>query len=218
MAIEIRQPAPDEVRRFFETGATAFQGELRDEDVERDERVLERERMFAAYEGDLLVATAADVALTLTVPGAEASAAGVTYVGVVPTHRRRGILNQLMRAQLDAIAARGEPVAILWASEEAIYGRYGYGMATVRMSIEAERDRMRFRGDPAPVGQVRLVDEEEAARVLPPIYERVRKERPGMFVRSESWWREYRLPDPEHRRGGGGPGPRHASSVAAVPR
>ena len=66
-------------------------------------------------------------------------AAGVTYVGVVPTHRRRGILNQLMRAQLDAIAARGEPVAILWASEEAIYGRYGYGMATVRMSIEAAR-------------------------------------------------------------------------------
>ena len=205
MAIEIRHPAPDEVRRFFETGATAFQEELRNEDAERDERVLEPDRMFAAHEGDLLVATAADVPLTLTVPGAEVSAAGVTYVGVVPTHRRRGILNQLMRAQLDAIAARGEPLAILWASEEPIYGRYGYGMATVRIAIEAERDRMRFRGDPTPVGQVRLVSEKEAARVLPPIYERVRRERPGMFVRSESWWREYRLPDPEHHRGGGGP-------------
>jgi predicted acetyltransferase len=203
MAIEIRRP--DDVRRFFETGARAFQEELRSEDAERDERVLERERMFAACEGDLLVGTAADIGLTLTVPGGELPAAGVTYVGVVPTHRRRGILNQLMRAELDAIAARGEPLAILWASEEPIYGRYGYGMATVRMSIEAERDRMRFRGDPTPVGQVRLVSEEEAARILPPIYERARRETPGMFARSEMWWREHRLPDPEHHRGGAGP-------------
>jgi predicted acetyltransferase len=205
MAIEIRQPAPVEVRRFFEAGATAFQEELRKEDAERDERVLERERMFAAYDGDLLVGTAADSGLTLTVPGAELPAAGVTFVGVLPTHRRRGILSQLMRAELDAIAARGEPLAILWASEEPIYGRYGYGMATVRMSIEAERDRMRFRGDPTPVGQVRLVNEEEAARIVPPIYERVRRETPGMFARSEAWWREYRLPDPEHHRRGAGP-------------
>jgi predicted acetyltransferase len=205
MAIEIRHPAPDDIPSFFETGATAFQEELRSEDAERDQRVLERERMYAAYEGDLLVGTAADVALTLTVPGAELPAAGVTYVGVVPTHRRRGILNQLMRFELDAIAARGEPLAILWASEAPIYGRYGYGMATVRISIDAERDRMRFRGDPAPVGRVRLIGEEEAARVLPPIYERVRRETPGMFARSEAWWREYRLPDPEHHRQGGGP-------------
>lgn len=203
MAIEIRRP--DDVRRFLEAGSTAFQEELRSEDAERDERMLERERMFAAYEGDRIVATAADFALTLTIPGAELPAAGVTYVGVQPTHRRRGILNQLMRAELDAIVARNEPLSILWSSEESIYGRYGYGMATVRMSIEAERDRMRWRGDPPAVGQVRLVDEEEAARLLPPIYERVRRETPGMFARSESWWREYRLPDPEHHRAGGGP-------------
>jgi predicted acetyltransferase len=203
MAIEIRRP--DDVRRFLETGSTAFQVELRSEDAERDERILERERMFAAYDGDLLVGTAADIALTLTVPGAELPAAGVTLVGVLPTHRRRGILNQLMRAELDEIAARGEPLAILWASEAPIYGRYGYGMATVRMAIEAERDRMRFRGDPRPVGQVRLVNEEEAAHIVPPIYERVRRETPGMFARSEAWWREYRLPDPEHYRHGAGP-------------
>jgi predicted acetyltransferase len=203
MAIEIRRP--DDVRRFLETGSTAFQVELRSEEAERDERILERERMFAAYDGDLLVGTAADIALTLTVPGAELPAAGVTLVGVLPTHRRRGILNQLMRTELDEIAARGEPLAILWASEAPIYGRYGYGMATVRMGIEAERDRMRFRGDPRPVGQVRLVNEEEAARILPPIYERVRRETPGMFARSQAWWREYRLPDPEHYRHGAGP-------------
>jgi predicted acetyltransferase len=205
VTIEIRTPATDEVRRFLDTGAKAFSEELRAEDAERDERVLDRERMFAAYDGETMVGTAADFGLMLTVPGSELPAAGVTLVGVLPTHRRRGILNQLMRAELDAIVARNEPLAILWASEEPIYGRYGYGMATVRASIEAERDRMRFRGNPPPVGQVRLVDEDEAARVLPPIYDRVRRETPGMFARSEEWWRQYRLPDPEHHRHGAGP-------------
>jgi predicted acetyltransferase len=205
MAIEIRLPAPDQVRRFLETGATAFQEAFRPEDAERDERILDRERMFAAYEDGTLAGTAADIGLTLTVPGGELPAAGVTLVGVLPTHRRRGILSRLMRAEHDAIAARGEPLAILWASEESIYGRYGYGMATMRFSMDAERDRMRFRGDPPPVGRVRLVDEEAAARVLPPIYDRVRRETPGMFERTEAWWREYRLPDPEHYRHGAGP-------------
>jgi predicted acetyltransferase len=205
MSIEIRRPAPDEVRRFLATGAKAFQEGLRDEDAERDERVLDRDRMFAAYDGETLVGTAADIALTLTVPGGEAAAAGVTLVGVLPTHRRRGILTQLMRAELDAIAALGEPLAILWASEEPIYGRYGYGVATVRVAIEAERDRMRFRDDPPSAGRVRLIDEDEAVRVLPPIYERARRARPGTFARTEAWWREYRLPDPEHHRHGAGP-------------
>lgn len=205
MGIEIRTPPPDEVRRFLDTGAKAFSEEMRSEDAERDEQLLERERMFAAYDGKTMVGTAGDFGLTLTVPGGELPAAGVTLVGVLPTHRRRGILNQLMRSELDAIVARGEPLAILWASEEPIYGRYGYGIATLRASLEAERDRMRFRGDPDPVGRVRLVEEEEAARVLPAIYDRVRRGTPGMFVRTEEWWRNYRLPDPEHHRHGAGP-------------
>ena len=203
--IEIRTPPAEHVRRFLETGAKAFQESVHEEDAERDARVLDRERMFAAYDGDALVGTAADTPLTLTVPGGELVAAGVTLVGVLPTHRRRGIMNRLMRSEHDAIAARGEPVAILWASEEPIYGRYGYGVATLRVAIEAERDRLRFRDDPPPVGRVRLVEEDEAARVLPPIYERARRARPGMFARTEAWWREYRLPDPEHHRRGAGP-------------
>ena len=205
MSIEIRTPPADQLRHFLEIGGKTFAEALRPEDAERDERVLDPSRLFAAYDGEALVGTAGDFGLTLTVPGGELPAAGVTLVGVLPTHRRRGILTQLMRAEIDAMVARGEPLAILWASEEAIYGRYGYGMATLRGSIEADRDRIRFRGNPPPVGSVRLVDEEEAARVLPPIYERVRRLTPGMFTRSEEWWRNYRLPDPEHHRHGAGP-------------
>ena len=203
--IEIRTPPQDDLRHFLEIGAKTFAEALNPEEAERDERVLDPERLFAAYDGDKLVGTAGDFGLTLTIPGGELPAAGVTLVGVLPTHRRRGILNQLMRAEIDAMVARGDPLAILWASEAPIYGRYGYGMATAMASVDAERDRFRFRDDPAPVGSVRLVEEAEAAQALPPIYERVRRATPGMFVRSEEWWRSYRLPDPEHRRHGAGP-------------
>jgi predicted acetyltransferase len=203
--IEIRNPSRDEVRRVLETGAKTFSEAAHADEIERDERVLDPERVFAAYDGDKMVGTTADFGLTLTIPGGELPAAGVTLVGVLPTHRRRGILTQLMRAEIDAMTARADPLAILWASEGPIYGRYGYGIATVYASIRAERDRFRLRDDPAAVGSVRLVDEEEAARVLPPVYERVRRSTPGMFERSETWWRNYRLPDPEYRRDGAGP-------------
>ena len=203
--IDIRTPQPEDVRGFLELGAKTFSEELHAEDAERDERVLDPKRLFAAYDGDRMVGTAADFGLTLTIPGGELAAAGVTLVGVLPTHRRRGILNELMRAEIDAMVARGDPLAILWASEAPIYGRYGYGVATVYASIKAERDRFRLRGDPPAVGDVRLVDEDEAARVLPPIYERVRRATPGMFARSEDWWLNYRLPDPERHRHGAGP-------------
>ena len=201
--IEIRKP--ESVRQFLDVCANTFSEAMHPDEAERDERVLDPERLFAAYDGDQMVGTTADLGLTLTIPGGELPAAGVTGVGVLPTHRRRGILTQLMRAELDATAARGEPLAILWASEAPIYGRYGYGIATVYASIKAERERFRLRDDPPAVGSVRLVDEDEAARVLPPIYERVRRSTPGMFERSEAWWRNYRLPDPEYGRHGAGP-------------
>jgi predicted acetyltransferase len=205
MPIEIRTPAADELRSVLETTAKAFSEEARADELERDANVLEHDRAFAAYDGDLIVGTAADFGLTLTVPGGELPAAGVTLVGVLPTHRRRGILNQLMRVELEAMVERGDPLAILWATEGGIYGRYGYGIATVSAAMEADRDRIRFRGDPPAAGEVRIVDEDEAAEVLPPLYERIRRETPGMIARSEAWWKNYRLPDPEHYRRGAGP-------------
>ena len=78
----------------------------------------------------------------ITVPGgAQVPAAGVTRVGVQPTHRRRGINAAIMRAQLDDVHARGEPIAVLYASEGGIYGRFGYGLAAFLGEIDLEGDR-----------------------------------------------------------------------------
>src|SRR5262245_45479102 len=65
------------------------------------------ERMHAAWENGSIVGGAGAFAFDLTVPGGGLPTAGVSVVGVYPTHRRRGVLRSLMRAQLDAAHERG---------------------------------------------------------------------------------------------------------------
>jgi predicted acetyltransferase len=110
----------------------------------------------------------------------------------------------MMEAQLAHARAVGEPIAALWASEETIYGRFGYGLAGHCLILDADRTKVRI-GAGAPVeGKVRLVDHDEALRTFPPVYERIRRRMPGMLRRSRTWWEIRRLSDrPEQRRGGG---------------
>src|ERR687886_283713 len=104
--------------------------------TERFARLLPPERMVAAREDGAVVGGAGAFPFELTVPGGGVRAAGTTVVGVLPTHRRRGALRAMMRAQLDAVHERGEPVACLWSSEDTIYGRFGYGLASLTGEIE----------------------------------------------------------------------------------
>ena len=98
--------------------------------MQRFTDLLPLERMHGAWSNGTIVGGAGAFPFNLTVPGGELPTAGVTVVGVLPTHRRRGVLRSLMRAQLDDAHERGEPLAALWASEESIYGRFGYGLAS----------------------------------------------------------------------------------------
>jgi predicted acetyltransferase len=198
-------PSQEELPEFIRLIEAAFGGEPHEEEIERWSRTLEAERMLWVSDGDLKIATAGAFSFQLTIPGGELPAAGVTVVGVLPSHRRRGILTQMMREQIDDIRSRGEPLAILWASEASIYGRFGYGLATKAAKITLDRDRAVFRDRSDPVGATRLVTLEQAIDILPDIYESVRLETPGMYARSRVWWETGALADPEHARQGAGP-------------
>ena len=92
-------------------------------DLESTERFAERmpiDRVHAAWYGDRIVAGAGAFPYSMSVPGGAIPTAGVTIVGVLPTHRRRGVLTALMRDQLEACRTRGEAAAYLWASESSI--------------------------------------------------------------------------------------------------
>jgi predicted acetyltransferase len=185
-----------------------FGREKPDEDwTDRWLKVFELERMHAALEDDRsIVGGAGAVGFRMTVPGGvQLPTAGVTVVGVLPTHRRRGVLSSMMRAQLDDVHERGEPLAALWASEETIYGRYGYGLASLNAQLDVDKSFAAFRPGVDTVGRVRLVDFDTAAQQLPPVYDAVQQVTPGMYERTEAWWRNRQLVDPENFRFGGGP-------------
>lgn len=182
-----------------------FGGPRSADSAERFERLLPTDRMHAAFDGDAIVGGAGVFPLDLSVPGGKLPCACVSVVGVLPTHRRRGILGRMMRAQIDDIRRRGEPIAALWASEETIYGRYGYGLAAQDVIIAAPRVRAALRPElPARTGIARLIDHDEAVRVFPRIYDRVARRSPGFISRSKPWWELRQLDDRRDQRHGSG--------------
>src|SRR5260370_35859451 len=139
MPFEMRLITPDELQEFMLTEGSAFGQRPSEQDIAARRPTFEFDRSLAAFDGGRIVGTAGTLSLELTLPGNRAiPAAGVSWVGVLPTHRRRGILTSLMRRQLADVRERGEPLAILTASESVIYGRFGYGLATsvARLSID----------------------------------------------------------------------------------
>lgn len=204
MAVEIRPCRPGEHALGLRPIWHYFGREPSEEEMKRFARILPAERLLAAFEDGEPVGGAGVFPFELTVPGGRVRAAGVTTVGVLPTHRRRGILRRLMRAQLDDIREREEPVAYLWASEDTIYGRYGYGMASMTGEIDVPRERTAFHVAGPPAGRLRILSLDEALEAFPPVYDRVRAENPGMFSRSRDWWEVRRLYDPPERRPGTG--------------
>jgi predicted acetyltransferase len=163
-------------------------------------RIMEPQRVHAGYDGDAVVSGSGTFAFDLTVPGGQVKAMGLTIVGVLPTHRRRGYLTGMMRSQIDAARERGECVGVHWATEDTIYGRYGYGIG----SMAAEIDIMRAHAAPfAPVeapGQARLVTLAEAEPLVAPVYANVARQSPGMYLRSSAWWQDRLLIDHPWRR------------------
>ena len=118
------RPVPDEDwPAFRDVDSHAF-GTTMPEDFEKAQREMHRGgRAIGVYDAEELAGIATAYSFRLTVPGGTVPAAGVSWVGVLPTYRRRGVLTALMTQQLQDIHEAGtEPIAILWASEAAIYG------------------------------------------------------------------------------------------------
>jgi len=210
----IRPVGEDEFAAFYAVGEHAFNSSWPSEAAREHERVtFEFDRTLAAFDGTRPVGTACAYSFQMALPGAMAPVAGVSAVSVLPAYRRRGILTSLMRRQLADIGDGNEAVAALFASEPGIYGRYGYGMATMhaRFTIKRHEGRMvppALAGQGAAAGhgdpQLRQ-DEPDAARTeLAKVYDQAVPGRPGMLARDDRWW-QAALHDPEYWRQGSSP-------------
>jgi predicted acetyltransferase len=206
MGWTIRPATDEDVPALLRADWAAFGGQPTETQIEGNRAFMEVERTFVATDGDRIVAAGGAISMELTVPGpATVPTAGITLVGVMPTHRRQGILTALMAQLTDDARRRGEPLAALLASESTIYGRFGFGPAVMVSSVEIERPYARLRRPVDIAGRVRMLEPGEYATVLPPIWDRYRRRQPGEVTRSEGWWRRRLLDDPAFRPGGGGP-------------
>jgi predicted acetyltransferase len=198
------EPAPitaDEIGDFREAVSAAFHGDNTEKYVERLRKIFEPERSLVLRDGDAIVAGTSIYTRRLSVPGGDVPVAGVTQVGVRPTHRRRGMLTTLMRRQLQDVKDAGdEAIAALWASESVIYGRFGYGLATLTTDLHVTTHNARLRDAP-PRADYELLAAAEAVDRIRPIHEAARAQRPGMIDREGPWW-DVRVFDPEDERDG----------------
>jgi predicted acetyltransferase len=201
----IRPIAAEEFAALAEVPGEAFLETSRPEAVELERQLIEMDRTIAAFDGDAMVGSASAYSVTLTVPGASAAAAGITMVAVLPAYRRRGILSSMMNHLLAEADRRGEPLAILFASESGIYGRFGFGLASSHLGFRIGRGEgtLAIGGLAADLDKVRLkpATPVKVQSELAAVYDQVVAGRPGMLARDARWW-QYLLSDPEPHRDG----------------
>ncbi|MEU2713587.1 GNAT family N-acetyltransferase [Streptomyces sp. NPDC007205] len=201
---ELRTLRPEEFDRWWDHLVRAFGGgPTSPEERELDRSVTEFDRSLAVWDADAIVGTSGAFSFRMTVPGgAVVPTAGVTMVSVAATHRRRGILTSMMRRLLDDAHDRGEPLAALFASEPAIYGRFGYGTATYQLNAEIDTGRVTL-ALPAGTDEVRLryAPPADVLKECEAVYAALVPRRPGMLLRQPGW-EQAGLLDPDRGRNG----------------
>lgn len=198
--IEIRVPTEDDRVAIDRIHSIVFAWTQRPEELERRPAVLDLDRFRIAVDGsigtggDAVIGVAGSYAFDMTLPGgATVPIGGITGVGVLPTHRRRGILRRLVDAVHDDVTGRGEPIMALYASEGAIYERFGYGVAGRARKVEIDRRRAAWRPWVDEMteadGPVVLLVGDDPVPEMAPRWDAYRTTRPGELSRSEAWWR-----------------------------
>ena len=153
-------------------------------------------RSIAVFEGSRIVGGCQHHRLEMSIPGGASVVAGVANVAVQPTHTRQGIMTRMMRHQISDIHERGEPLAALFASESAIYGRFGYGVGTQHEFWKLERPYNAYARDYESPGRMVFVEPDEIAARLPEVYKRSTAGHPGVFPKPlHKWEEEARAPD-----------------------
>ena len=199
---ELRPVTPDEFERWLRAESRAHSNRL-DHDPEELRPHFDLSRSIAVFEGHEIIGGCHSHRLEMSIPGGASVVAGVANVAVQPTHTRQGVMTRMMRRQLDDIHSRGEPLAALFASESAIYGRFGYGVGTWQETWRLERPYNAYARPPETPGRIVFIDPADITQDLPEVFRRATAGRPGVFQRQpHEWQRDSQAP--EHRQGGRG--------------
>ena len=176
---------PERLDEFFAAVVHGFHDDYVSAKWEPNRKVFEPERSFGFQVDGRWISTCGAYSRKLTVPGGTVPVAAVTVVTVQPSYRRRGLLTEMMKHQLHDIHERGEePVALLWASESAIYGRFGYGHASPQVRLTGKTKTTAFRPDvDLGSGSVGEVERDQAIPIIKRLHQNLLPRRVGALNR-----------------------------------
>ncbi|HEY0521048.1 MAG TPA: GNAT family N-acetyltransferase [Ilumatobacteraceae bacterium] len=189
MPISYRTATDSDWPAICRADGRAFGFTYEPERIESSRVIHDTSRYEIALDGSEVVGVAGVYSLEVTVPGGGQLPMGaITWVSTAATHRRQGVLTTLMGRSLADVDRRGEPVAMLYASEGGIYERYGFGIASVTRVASIDRRMVQLRPEfrPKP-GSVRFLDGDAALSHIMKIWPRFHRLRSGEVDRTAAW-------------------------------
>jgi predicted acetyltransferase len=191
MSIDVRPIHDDELVPWLDAGSTGFLDRPDIAKIAEEVRPhWDLARVWAAIEADRIVGTFRSWGSDLTVPGGgQVKAASITGVGVLPTHRRRGILSGMAAREHEAARGRDEVVSMLYASEYPIYGRFGYGPATTTATWTVDAKGTGFHPSTGMDGALELIAPDESGEATArEVFDTWRARQPGEIWRRPITW------------------------------
>ncbi|MFV2145862.1 MULTISPECIES: GNAT family N-acetyltransferase [Isoptericola] len=206
-----RQLTADDRRAVTHVDSWAFPSPVEPDEIEKEPSPLTWERAVGVVvdggtsPGSELAAMHASYPFSrFPVPGGTLPTAGLTWVGVHPQHRRRGIASAMIDLHLARCRERGEPLSALFAAEYPIYGRFGYGKAAddVRLTIPRGASLRDVPGAAEHTVRIEHADRERHASLVDTVHRAAGESaggtgsnRPGWATRESaelqaSWWHD----------------------------
>ncbi len=152
---------------------------------------LEPDFTLCVFDADELAAVHGSWPLTMRFNGRAVPISGVTAVSTAPVHRQRGHLRALVSRHFEELHERQErPLAVLFATQAAIYQRYGYAVVSTHVDYRVEPRFIDFAEPLATPGRLRNADPapEKEFGMLVGLYREFRQRRTGLVHRGRPMW------------------------------
>ena len=201
MSIEFRPIVEEEFPATMRMADTAFGSRFDESRLEETREWYDLSGNLTAFDGGEPVGIVQCATYEMNVPGGRLPNACIGPVAVLPTHRRRGLMTELMRRQLQRASEEGLAASSLDAAESNIYGRFGYGMASSKEQWSIERQHTGYGRQYDWDGRVKLVQGDEVRSLFPGVWRRSNEDRPGVIQPPALHWKALVIDRPEERTG-----------------
>ena len=189
MSLDIRPARAEEMDQFGLMGAYSYAGAFGDgpDNVVRNSN--RPEWTLCAFDGDVMATSFAAFPFTIRANGQTLAYAGISAVGARPEYRRRGLLRKIITRAFAEQRERGQSVAGLWASQAAIYRRYGFAQMGANRSYQVDTVDLNLLQEPTLPYMVKRYAEAQALPQMKSVYQAFAAQRFGYLHRSSAIWR-----------------------------